>query len=267
MKLFISADIEGCAGVTAKPSVTIGGHDYSASREQMTREVVAACEAAREAGAAEIHVKDAHGSGLNIYPERMPKGVILLRDWSGDPRNMVDGLDESFDAVLYIGYHSKGGSEGNSLAHSMSSVKLHSIRVNGEPVSEFYLHNNLASYYGVPSVMLSGDREVCEESRRLVPGLKTAVIKEGRGALMASVSSETACDRIREAVTAALTRGPLDRCLMTLPEHFTVDLVYKWHQDAHVYSFYPGCQKIDPYTVRFESTDWYEVARCLAFTT
>lgn len=266
MKIFISADIEGCAGVASKPSVAIDGHDYSISREQMTLEVVAACEAAKEMGAEEIYVKDAHGSGLNIYPDKIPKGVILLREWSGDPRNMVDGLDETFDAVMYIGYHAKAGSDGNSLAHTMSSVKLHSIKVNGEIVSEFFLHNYIAAYYGVPSIMLSGDREVCLEGEKLVPGLSTAIIKDSRGALMESVSSEVTCERIKSAVTQALSKPNFKDCLTTLPKDFVLELTYKWHQDAYAYSFYPGCERIDPYTIRFQSNDWYEVARCLLFT-
>ncbi len=116
MKVYISADIEGTAGITnweeaEKPHAT-----YQEFRERMTDEVVAACEGAIEVGAKEILVKDAHDSGRNIIAARLPDCARLIRGWSGHPFSMVQELDESFDALLFVGYHAKAGSDENPLA-------------------------------------------------------------------------------------------------------------------------------------------------------
>ena len=103
MKLFISADIEGCAGVALAYETHKNEAAYREFAGQMTREVVAACEAAHEAGADEIVVKDGHGDAANIDPFCMPDYVTLIRGKSGHPYNMMSGLDDSFDGVMYIG--------------------------------------------------------------------------------------------------------------------------------------------------------------------
>ena len=143
MKIYISADMEGITGVTHwdevdhnKPSV------YTQFQARMTQEVVAACEGANDAGAKEIWVKDAHYSGRNILSEELPENVKLIRGWSGHPYSMVQELDDSFDALLMVGYHSMAGKGGNPLAHTLSSSKLDSVFINGQQTSEFFLHGN-----------------------------------------------------------------------------------------------------------------------------
>ncbi len=107
MKVFISADIPG-------------EFEYERSRREMTAEVVAAAEGARAAGADLVVVKDAHGPGLNILPEELPEYVQLIRSWSRSPEMMVEGLDESFDAALFVGYHNAAAEAGNSLSHTIN---------------------------------------------------------------------------------------------------------------------------------------------------
>ena len=104
MKLFISADIEGCAGVALTDETHKKESVYQRFAEEMTEEVVAACEAAHEAGADEIVVKDGHGDASNIDPLKMPEYVTLIRGKSGHPYNMMYGIDDSYDGVLYLGY-------------------------------------------------------------------------------------------------------------------------------------------------------------------
>jgi D-amino peptidase len=106
----------------------------------MTAEVVAACEGAIAAGAAEILLKDAHGSGRNILGSRLPECVRLIRGWSGHPLCMVQELDDSFDGIVFLGYHSKGGTDGNPLAHTLS-LKVHRLAINGETASELLMHS------------------------------------------------------------------------------------------------------------------------------
>ena len=109
MKVFISADIEGCCGVFSNIETHKNEAVYAPFAKQMTKEVLAVCEAAHEAGADEIVVKDGHGDASNIDPLQMPSYVTLIRGKSGHPYNMMFGLDPTFDAVLYVGYHAAAG--------------------------------------------------------------------------------------------------------------------------------------------------------------
>ena len=133
MKVFISADIEGTAITATREGCRPGEFEYERSRREMTAEVVAAAEGARAAGADLVVVKDAHGPGLNILPEELPEYVQLIRSWSHAPEMMVEGLDESFDAALFVGYHNAAAEEGNSLSHTINGGVVHRITVNGRP--------------------------------------------------------------------------------------------------------------------------------------
>ena len=147
MKVFISADIEGTAGITNWDEARKPHADYPEHRQQMTREVLAACDGANAAGAKEILIKDAHATGRNILQADLPENVRLIRGWSGHPMSMVQELDKSFDAALFIGYHSKAGDETNPLAHTLTGEVMR-MRINGVPTSEFLLHAYAAATVG-----------------------------------------------------------------------------------------------------------------------
>ena len=135
MKLFISADIEGCAGVALTDETHKKESVYQRFAEEMTEEAVAACEAAHEAGADEIVVKDGHGDASNIDPLKMPEYVTLIRGKSGHPYNMMYGIDDSYDGVLYLGYHAPAGDPNFSISHTSTGNSLY-IHLNGKVISE-----------------------------------------------------------------------------------------------------------------------------------
>ena len=151
MKIYVSADIEGITGVshwdeTEKPKL-----EYREFREQMTAEVSAACEGALQAGATEVWVKDAHGTARNLIGSRLPKQTQLIRGWTGHPFSMVQELDESFDAMLMVGYHSRAGSDANPLAHTHTG-NIATLMINGTAASELRIHAYAAAYLNVPLV-------------------------------------------------------------------------------------------------------------------
>ena len=150
MKVYISVDIEGVAGITHWDEAEKGHADWVEFREIMTREAIAAIDGARAAGATEIWVKDAHDSGRNLITTLLPPDVMLIREWSGHPYSMIQELDESFAALVMIGHHASVGSEGNSLAHTLNT-RTHMITLNGKPVSEFRLCALAAASLGVPT--------------------------------------------------------------------------------------------------------------------
>ena len=138
MRVFISADIEGTAFTTLWPETELGEGLYPAAARQMTLEVKAACEGAIAAGADYILVNDAHDHAVNIDVSQLPECVEVIRGWTGNPLGMVDGVASTFDAVMFVGYHSAAGRVGNPLSHTHSTATTE-VKLNGKPCSEFLL--------------------------------------------------------------------------------------------------------------------------------
>ena len=130
LKVFISVDMEGVAGVVSGRECSSSGPDYDYFRRLMTLETNAAVEAVLEAGATEIVVRDGHGAKTNILPELLHERTRLLRGVTERPENMMLGIDASFDAVFFIGYHAKAGTEQGVIAHT-SSGNVVDLSING----------------------------------------------------------------------------------------------------------------------------------------
>jgi D-amino peptidase len=263
MKIYISADIEGVSGIDHWDEATLGKTNYDIFREQMVREVTTACEAAIAAGATEIVVKDAHDSGRNLIPERLPHPVQLIRGWSGHPYSMVQELDSSFDALILIGYHAPAGSGANPLAHTLTT-SLAQVRLNGQPIAEFHLMTLTAASEGVPVVFVSGDAMLCSQVKAYDPQIETVATKKGWGESVLSIHPEEAIHRIRAGVEQALlNRGHIS--VKPLPAQFELAIEYKHPPKAYRSSFYPGAELQDDRTVVLKTNHWFDVMRALQF--
>lgn len=263
MRVFISADIEGTAFTTVWDETNKGQTDYYPAAQQMTAEVKAACEGAIAAGADYILIKDAHGSGRNIDLKQLPKCCEVIRCGNGSPRVMVEGIDESFDAAMFVGYHSAAGRNGNPLSHTFSS-KANAVKLNGMDCSEFLIYSYCCALYGVPSVFLSGDRMLTEDSQHIHPCLKTVAVKDGFGGYTRCRQPDYACDLIREGAEAALKQD-LTHALCTLPKHFIFEISYKEHPQAARCANFPGFEQISSHTIRMETDNYMDVLRCIPF--
>ena len=259
MKVFISADIEGITTTNNFDEVFPDKPAYPLHAKQMTEEVLAACEGALAASATEIVVKDAHGPAINIDPTRLPKEVTLIRGWSLCPELMVEGIDSSFDACLFVGYHSAAGRGGNPMAHTIS-LKHSGIYINGRITSEFMLYSWAAAYYGVPTVFLSGDKTLCEDYADLHPALVTVAVKDGLGGATYNRSPEATLPEIREGCEKAL-RQDLSAAKTALPESFEVEIHYNRQEYAEKASHYPGARKTGDHSVALSCADYREVLR------
>jgi D-amino peptidase len=262
MKVYISADIEGVTGVTHWDETNLDKSESNLAREQMTAEVAAACEGALAAGATEIWVKDAHDTGRNIDPERLPSEVRLIRGWSEHPFTMLQELDSSFDALALVGFHAAAASAGNPLAHTMSG-QIVWLKINNRLASEFLLSAYTAALVKVPLVLVSGDDGLCREVTDFNPNITTVAVKEGVGDSTINIHPRLATARIQEATTQALRNR--SSCLIPLPDHFRVEVQYRQPHRAYHFGFFPGARQIDPITVRFEHDDYFEVLRFLLF--
>ena len=265
MKVFISVDIEGCAGITHWDEASKTHADYPEFREQMTREAIAAIEGAESAGGKEIWVKDAHSSGRNLITSMLPENIRLVRSWAGHPLCMVQELDESFDAVMMIGYHSAAGSEANSLAHTLS-LDAAEIRINGKPASEFTVHALASSMLGVPTVFVSGDKGLMDDVEAANPHIGRCALKEGRGQSTVSMTPAAAVKAIRKGAAASLA-GDLERCLLPVPDRFNVEITYADPNLACRHQHYPGMVHIGRRTIRFETANYLDVLRMLNYVT
>jgi len=262
MKVFISADIEGVTTTTLWDEADPAHGSYPLHAKQMTEEVLACIDGAKSAGAKEIVVRDAHGfTATNIDPTRMPSGVTLIRNWSGHPYAMAFGVDKSFDAALFVGYHSAASKSGNPMSHSMST-KLFHIKLNGIIASEFTIYSYACALEGVPTVFLSGDKMLCDESKDMHPNLITCPVKDGVGAMTINYSTEDTLKSIKELSKNALKQD-LSNALVKLPDHFDVELCYKEHTRAEVASWYPGVNQVSENIVTFQSNNYFEVLRTL----
>jgi D-amino peptidase len=263
MKVYISVDIEGVAGITHWDEAEKGHPDYTEFREIMTREAISAIDGARAAGATDIWVKDAHDSGRNLITTMLPSDVTLVRDWSGHPYSMIQEIDESFSALVMIGYHAAVGSEANSLAHSLNT-RTQMIRLNGEPASEFRLFALAAANLGVPTVFVSGDLGLMQEVEGANAKIERLAVKRGQGQSTISMTPGAAQAAIRVGVEKAL-RGDPETCLLKLPEHFVMDITYGNPVLAYEKSFYPGCDHVGDRTNRFEADTIFDILRALRF--
>lgn len=263
MKLFISADIEGTAGVVSWPETEMDKPYYPYVANEMTEEVASACDGAISAGTGDILVKDAHDFAQNINPMKLPEIVRIMRGWTRGPLSMMAGLDETFGAAAMIGYHSACATNGNPLAHTMNT-KNEVVTLNGEIMSEFMMNAYTAAYYGVPVVFVSGDKMLCESAREMIPAITAVPVSEGIGNASISLHPAAAQRAIREGMAHALSED-VSRCLLPMPEHFEAVIQFHEHWRAYRGSFYPGAKARGMNSVVFESDDFMEVLKFFMF--
>ncbi len=263
MRIYVSADIEGTCGIVSWEETNL--HDPSASyhKEQMTKEVNAACIGANEVGCKDILVKDAHDSARSINPAMLPENTRILRGWARNPHVMMAGINEGFDATMYIGYHCAGSQNGNPLSHTMSTDYDY-IKINGRVASEFMINAYTSIYYNVPVAFVSGDKMLCEDAKELFPNIIAIPVSQGIGQASVSIHPHLAVRKIKAGVQEALS-GDLSRHMIVLPGKFEVEIKFRQHELAYKASFYPGVKQVDNQTIKYVSDDYYEVLRMMFF--
>ena len=264
-KVLISADMEGVGGVVTGEQLGPQGFEYQRFREFMTNEVLAAIQGAKAGGATEILVADSHGNGQNLLIEKLPKDVQVVRAWPR-PHLMVQGVDETFTAVLFIGYHAGTTSAVGVRAHTMSSANLADVRLNGVTVPEAGLSAAIAGHFGVPVVLISGDEPAVEEARALLGAdLEGAVVKWPYGFHSArTLTPEASCELIREKARVAVSRAER-RKPWRVKTPVDLEVRFKNYRPAEVLTYLPNVERVDAHAIRFRGKDILEVARFLEF--
>jgi len=174
-KVFISADMEGISGISASDQLSAAGAEYGRSRKMMADDVNAAIRGARAGGASTIVVNDSHGTMRNLRLEDLDPDVRLISH-SFKRSGMMEGLDDTFDAVIFVGYHAKAGHPGGLFAHTGSGV-VRDVRVNGTSMGEGGLNTTVAAWYGVPVVLVTGDDVAVKQVAEIATTARTVAVK------------------------------------------------------------------------------------------
>ena len=182
LKVYISADMEGITGVASADQLGPAGFEYQRAREWMTGEVAAAMQGAREAGATEFVISDSHGNGESLLIDRLPTDVPvrIVRSFPR-PLGMMEGIDSTFAAVIFIGYHTSTSSLTGVRAHTISSALLTKIALNGVAQSEAGINAAIAAHFGVPVVMITGDDQIVAETKQRLGNLEGVAVKRAIG--------------------------------------------------------------------------------------
>jgi D-amino peptidase len=236
VKILISTDIEGVAGVTHAEQTRSGNPEYERARAWMTDEANAAIRGAFAGGATEVLVNDSHGGFRNLLLDRLDARAQTI---TGKPRylGMMAGVEQDCDAVYLVGYHARSQATG-VLAHTINSFAFRSVRVNGAEFGEAGLYGALAGAFGVPVALFSGDDVFLAETTPIFPGAIGVETKRAYGnAVCASLAPSRACALIEEAAKAAIRNiaglqpftiaGPLE-CELTTQTPGQADLFCQW---------------------------------------
>lgn len=263
-KIYISADMEGLAGSVSSAQLGPGGFEYEKFRVLYTDEVNAAINAAYKAGAAEIVVSDSHGNAQSLLVDRLNQSVQLVRSWPR-PLGMMQGLDASFDGVLFIGYHAGATNTAGVRSHTMSSANLTDIKVNGISMSEASFNAAIAGHFNVPVLMISGDNVIAEEATALIGDIETAVVKWAYSFESArTLLPEAAKQLIGEKVTTGIAKiGTAQPYKIDGP--ITLDVSFQSILPAQTLSYLSTVEQINSRTIRYIAKDMIDASYFLQF--
>lgn len=248
LKVFISVDMEGLAGVVTGSDVNPTGPDYAHFRAIMAAETNAAIEGAFRAGATDVLVRDSHGSKQNLLPADVDPRARLLRGASTGPRNMMEGIDSTFGAVVFIGYHAKAGTPNAILEHT-STGNVVDLSINGVSLPEGGYNALVAGLSGVPVVFVAGDGAVVDQLRGLLGPIEGVAVKREINDASLGLSPKQAQDAIRTGVEQALrNRARAKPYRMAGP----YSMVLKVKQERPLY---PGVQRTREGEFTFASND------------
>lgn len=277
MRVYISADIEGITGLVSwsqcgRPD---GQHyDFGFARRMMTHDVNAAVRGAREAGATHIRIKDSHGNSKNLLIDELEPGVELVSGHGSMNDGMMNGLDDTYDAALLIGYHAMAGTLGGVMEHTITGG-IHRLWVNGQETGEMGLSAGVAGRYGVPIAFVSSDEAGCREASALLPGVGTFAVKEGYGRYMGRLlhPSETG-PGIEWGVGEALRRlfpspgeapgGPTGEAPVPLwraAEPTTIRIEFNRAEETDTVGRANDVTRVDGYTCEITKPSYFEAHR------
>jgi len=261
MNVFISCDMEGATGVVHGDQLLNKGYDYARARKFLTGDVAAACEGALAAGATRVVVCDGHGSMRNLLLEELPEPVeVVVGPASSRLLCQCEGLDDTFDAAMFVGYHARNGAQGAVLPHTWVGSLVHEVTVNGDVFGETAINAALAGHFGVPVVMVAGDEALVREAREILPDVEAVAVKQafGRAAAICRTPGWTS-KAIRAAAEKALKRRKRPRPF-TVKAPVVVSIGFHDVRMADRAMKRPLLERTGPRRVAFSRSDFHDAA-------
>jgi len=263
LKVYISVDMEGISGLNGDNQTSGAGAEYGRARKLMVEDANAAIRGAFEGGATDVLVNDSHGSQRNLLPEDLdPRARMISHSFKR--HGMMEGLDASFDAVIFVGYHAKADTPRGLFAHTGSGV-VRDLQVNGKSVGEGGMNAILAQWYGVPVVMVTGDDVAVEQQKETVPGVRGVIVK--RAINSRAVELRPLADTRREIQLAAKESvASAKRGTPTRAAQYIVRMEFKDPTIPEVATAFREVRLVTPYAVEFtrdSMPDAYRLIRVL----
>lgn len=272
MRIYISVDLEGINGIVHSSQTQPGEPGYERAVQLMHEELNAVIDGAREGGATDICVNDAHWDMRNLRPEHLREGVTLVSGWQ-KPFSMVAGvtgaagnatlIDGTFDCAMFIGYHARAGHPHGVLSHTYRATIFFEVRLNGQPVGETALNAALAGHFGVPIALVSGDDTLCQEAQELLGDVSAVMVKK-------AVSRYSAAHLPRKEVLSELKRSAIQAVtekarwkLYQCQRPCRLSITFFDPAMADGAELLPMVKRVDARTVEFESDDYSVVFRVM----
>lgn len=260
MKVYLSTDMEGTAGIVDWAQCIGDGPEAAAGRALLLAEVNAAIDGALTGGAAEFVVNDSHSVMRNLAPDQL-HGRASYLSGSHKPLYMMQGLDASFDAVFFVSYHGSMGGDPAVLSHTYNPMAVAEVRLNGEEVGESGVNALVAAHYGVPVTLVTGDQTACLEAAAVLPGIHTAVVKES--------ISRFAASSLHPSVARELIQGAAVRAMEGLgairppaiPTPSTLEVTWRTADMAEMATWIRGVERTSPRVTRATDDDLLRLFR------
>lgn len=265
MRLYMSIDIEGIVGVVSREHTAVEGFEYQQARIWMTDTAAVAAQAAFDAGASAVVMSDSHGNMQNLMIDRLPKAVELVRS-RPRPLGMLQGIEHGrFDGALFLGWHTGATHESGILGHTMRSVVLRELRVNGTSVSEAGFYAPLAGHFGVPVIAISGDDQFVAETKSFLPDVEAATVKWAYGHLAArTLMPEPAHALVADATRRAIARlGSFTPTRLAGP--VTIEVAFKHRLPAEFWGLTKWVTRLDATTIRYIADDMVDASKFMGF--
>jgi D-amino peptidase len=260
MRVFISADMEGLAGVVGDEQRSRKGRDYVPARRWMAQEVNAVIEGALEAGASEFVVNDAHALGQNLALPDLHEQAELIGG-ANRPLSMMEGIQGGCDAAIFVGYHAMRGTQDACMDHTYSESKVLELRLNGTPYGEIGINARVAGQFGVPVVLVSGDDKTAAEAKAFLGDVPTVVVKTAIGRHAARSLGQTRVHRLlREGAQTALKDLSRFKPLV-LPPPIEMELEFVGTEQADRAQLLPGVERTGPRIVSAHGSNFLELFR------
>jgi D-amino peptidase len=206
MRVYLSVDMEGIAGIVHVDQTRRTGHDYDRARRWMTSEANAAVSGAFDGGATSVVVNDSHGDMRNLVLDGLDERAEVI---SGSLKaySMVQGVGPEFQVALFVGYHAGAASTGGILDHTYAGNVVARCRVGGRDWNETAINAAVCGLHGVPVGLVTGDSTTCGQARELLGDIETVAVKEAYSRYAArSLSLATARRKVRDGAVHAMRR-------------------------------------------------------------